>query len=219
MAIQRLSTVEAMSVIAQAPKIEVAITSDRFALNLQVQETRSRVRLVVNGGEAEVVYEANDGIAPEVLQEEIGRHSALLELARTLRTNEYALTERTVDRETDIQDGLQSMPPWFKHTIIFIAKIVASIWALLQFKSPFVKRAMEKDNSNKLMALAVLIRSISEINKRKQHYENLLREDGSNQQLVELIGVMREVVVTLGNVRQTRQNSLLSEGRALEVAE
>ncbi|KKP38559.1 MAG: hypothetical protein UR28_C0015G0031 [Candidatus Peregrinibacteria bacterium GW2011_GWF2_33_10] len=197
---------KAIRVITEEPIIKVESCSDRLTIAIQTELTRRKIRLAVNDDEVEVVYSKDDQITPEMLQKELARHSSLLELAQRLRSKQYALTKQVVDNEMEIQRALQFLSPQLQTITAKIAKVIISIFMLLQFKSPFVQKNINKSAMNELVTLVMLQRGIAEISKQKVAYEDAQTEN-PDQQLNKLVQMMGEIIYTLNNVAQSMENS------------
>ncbi len=210
------SAEETIRIITEEPTIKVEAFSDKLTIAVHTEETRRRIRLAVKGEEIEVIYSNNAQITPEMVQEELARHSSLLQLTKSLLSEQHALTTQAVDQEMVIQSALQFVPPKLQAVAIKIAKVIISIFLLLQFKSPFFQKTINKNTTNELMILFILKRGITEISKQKATYEDA-QTQRPDQQLAELVGVMGEIIYALNNVVQSMKNSLQADLRSFKI--
>lgn len=212
---QKVSAQELIQTIMEDSEIKAESSSDRVAISVNIQETRREIKLTVNGNEVEIIYGESDEITPEFLEKEISRHSSLLELAKSLRGKQYALTTKAVDQEMGIQRALEFVPPEVQKVIMKIVKIIAAIIMLIQFKSPFIQKAKEEAITNDLITIAIFKRGIAEITKQQETY-GAIQNERPDQKVEELVGIMDEIVRTLENVVQSMSNALKADLRALK---
>lgn len=218
MSTQEVSTEELVRMVIEEPNIKLESSFDKLTIAVQTEKTKRKVRLALKGKEVEVLYNNDEQITPGMIQDELTKHSSLLELARSLRTEENGLAAQAVNREIDIQRTLQFVSPQIQAIIKKTAKVIAGIFMLLNLESPFVQKTVNNSIRDEMTTLAILKRCIMEISKQRKIYESLQTKK-ADQKLDELVRVMGELIHTLNGVARSMKNSLLANSRAFGTRE
>jgi hypothetical protein len=131
-----------------------------------------------------------------------------------LTSEQHVQTAQAVDREMSIERALQFTPPGFKQIVLTIAKIIAGIWELLNFRSPFVQKTINTNVTEQFITLVILRRSVHEIQKQRAFYQQLTSES-SNQRFAELIDIMGKIIHALNNIIGSMGNALKADIRVV----
>lgn len=186
---------------------------------IYTQENRQKICGILDGEEGEESYEINDPITPEIIQKELARYYSLLEIAKSLRSEQFKVTAQAVDEELEIKRYLQFVPPDLQEIIVKICQVIVNIYRAIQLKpSISIKTTQERLNVIQLQISTILKQGIEEIDKQKATYESI-QSKNLDPQLTELVKVMGEIICILNNTVQSMDNFIQSTLEAVKSLE
>lgn len=193
---------EGLKMFLHEPEIHLEAQGEDYALELGIDETRVQIQFALQDSsqtKAEVGYEKGAALTPETIAEVLPKYQHLLGLLRQCKEKSLARSMAAAEQDHALREFRLFVEPDVRRLIARVLMIVVSIWNLINFRSPFIKKHLLQGFTDMTMMGVIMLRLHAEIEKQKNTYEMEAKQT-SNPPLSELVMVMKEITCTLGEI-------------------